>query len=107
MAVVEQDENVDGTQEVLVEEKARYMRPGQCRSYMRKTLAKEFKGIVDGFVAAAKEGSCPHLKLATELLKPVRKSPSRKKGPVAKYWEQLEKEQLEKERTEKKSRGSE
>jgi hypothetical protein len=70
----------DGLQDVLVEEKGRYMRPAECRSYMRRTLAKEFEGIVAGFVAAAKQGSCPHLKLATELLKPVRKGPLERRG---------------------------
>ena len=59
--------------------KAKYMRPSECRSHMRRTLAKEFQGIVDGFVEAAKKGSCPHVKLATELLKPIRKGPRERK----------------------------
>ena len=46
----------------------RPLRPAQCRAYMRKTLAREFRGIVDGFVKSAKKGSCHHVKLATELL---------------------------------------
>jgi len=100
MTVIEQDAYPEREHEALVEEKGRYMRPEQCRSYMRRTLAREFKEIVAGFVEAAKEGSCPHMKLATELLKPVTKRPSRKKGPVAQYWEQLEKERGEKERLE-------
>ena len=44
------------------------LRPAQCRAYMRKELAREFRGIVDGFVKGAKSGSCQHVKLATELL---------------------------------------
>ena len=46
------------------------LRPGQCRAYMRRTLATEFRGIVEGFVKGAKSGSCQHVKLATELLEP-------------------------------------
>ena len=90
----------DEIQEVVKEEKAKSRKPGECRTYLRKTLAEEFEGIVAGFVAAAKEGSCQHLKLATELLQPVRKGTSRAKGPVAKYWEKLEKERLEADRAE-------
>ena len=68
---------------------------------MRRTLAKEFQGIVDGFVEAAKKGSCPHVKLATELLKPIRKGTSRKKGTATKYWEMLQREEQEKEQLKK------
>ena len=82
----------------VVGEKKKYMRPSECRSLMRKTLAREYEAIVDGFIAAAKKGSCPHVKLATELMKPDRKGPSRKKGTAAKYWDMLVKEDAEKER---------
>ncbi len=78
--------------------KGKYLRPNECRSLMRKTLAREFQEIVDGFVAAAKKGSCPHVKLATELLKPIRTGPSRKKGSATLYWEMLEREAQEKEK---------
>lgn len=89
-----------GTESVR-EGKTKYMRPTECRSYMRKTLAKEYEEIVKGFIAAAKKGSCPHVKLATELLKPDRQGPSRKKGTATKYWEMLQKEDREKERVKK------
>ena len=88
---------LDQVKEELVGGKAKYMRPSECRSHMRKTLAKEFDEIVKGFVAAAKKGSCPHLKLATELLKPIRTGPSRKKGTATKYWEMLQREERERE----------
>ncbi len=88
---------LDQVKEALGEGKAKYMRPSECRSHMRRTLAKEFQGIVDGFVEAAKKGSCPHVKLATELLKPIRKGPSRKKGTATKYLEMLQREEREKE----------
>jgi hypothetical protein len=101
MAVVTKDGESNLAEEVGDAEKAKYMRPRDCRTYLRTTLAKEFEGIVAGFVEAAKGGSCPHLKLATELLKPTRRGPSRKKGPVMRYWEQLEKEKREKELTAK------
>jgi len=87
--------------EAVGEGKAKYMRPSECRSHMRRTLAKEFQGIVDGFVEAAKKGSCPHVKLATELLKPIRTGPSRKKGTATKFWEMLQKEEREKEQLKK------
>jgi hypothetical protein len=63
--------------------------PSQCRLHMRRRLAKEFEEIVNGFVKAAKKGSCPHVKLATELLKPERPRVSQKKGPVARLMEEL------------------
>ncbi len=91
------DEGV-GEQEAVVEAKVKRLRPSECRSHMRKALAKDFQEIVDGFVAAAKLGSCPHVKLATELLKPIRKSPSRKKGTATRYWEMLEREAPERDR---------
>ena len=65
------------------------MTPSQCRSHMRRTLATEFEDIVKGFVTAAKKGSCPHVKLATELLKPERPRVSRTKGQVARLLEEL------------------
>ncbi len=75
--------------------KGLYLRPSECRSHMRRILAKEFDAIVQGFVEAAKKGSCPHLKLATELLKPTRTGPSRKKGSATRMWEQIQKEERE------------
>jgi hypothetical protein len=39
-----------------------------CRAYMRSELTRSFPAIVEGFVKVAEEGSCPHVKLATELL---------------------------------------
>ena len=58
---------------------AKPLRPGQCRAHMRKTLANEFREIVDGFVKQAKSGSCQHVKLATELLEPPRKTSGNRK----------------------------
>ena len=51
------------------------LRPSQCRSYMRNTLAREFRTIVQGFVKGAQSGSCQHVKLATELLEPRARKP--------------------------------
>lgn len=56
------------------------LRPAQCRAYMRRTLASEFKGIVAGFVKGAKAGSCQHVKLATELLEPRPKAKRSQSG---------------------------
>jgi hypothetical protein len=67
----------------------RLMQPAGCRSYMRRRLAKEFPEIVDGFVEEAKKGSCPHVKLATEFLRPVRKGTSRRKSEATKLLDDL------------------
>jgi hypothetical protein len=100
--------------ELAVEKKAdgrsaterRLMMPAGCREYMRKTLAKEFPEIVKGFVDAAKTGSCPHVKLVTELMRPARQSvPRQRKGPAARFLEKLEKEKAEKERMDREKSG--
>lgn len=68
------------------------LRPAQCRAYMRKALAREFRGIVDGFVESAKQGSCQHVKLATELMKGAERTPLRGRGKVEAFLRKLEKE---------------
>jgi hypothetical protein len=95
------NEKLGGVNGTAGEGKTRSMRPSACRSHMRKTLAKEFEEIVKGFISVAKKGSCPHVKLATELLKPDRKDLFRKKGTATRYWEMLQKEEREKERATK------
>jgi len=100
------EEELDRVKNTMGETKEKYMRPGECRSHMRRTLAREFEGIVEGFVAAAKKGSCPHVKLATELLKPMRKSPSRRKGSAMKYLEKMNEELTERERLHKEALGA-
>lgn len=107
MADGRQEKSLDRVRGAVGETKRRHLRPGECRSHMRRTLAKEFQGIVDGFVEAAKKGSCPHVKLATELLEPIRKSSPRKKGPMETYVEKMNREYLEKERLEKERLGTE
>jgi len=92
--------------EAVREPKRKALRPGQCRTHMRNELAKEFREIVEGFVAAAKSGSCPHVKLANELLQPIRRNVSRRKGSVARYMEELDKEQLEKDRLQREQAGA-
>jgi epoxyqueuosine reductase QueG len=108
MHVLTQEEKIrlERVSEVESEPKLKALRPSQCRSHMRNALAEEFRGIVEGFVAAAKSGSCPHVKLANELLQPIRRHTSRKKGTVARYLEKLDKEQLEKERLQKEQAGA-
>ena len=68
------------------------LRPGQCREYMRRTLAREFRGIVQGFVEGAKAGSCQHVKLATELMKTPTRTQVRGRGDVQRLLEKLERE---------------
>ena len=77
--------------EARVKQSKRVMQPAGCRSYMRKRLADEFPRIVEGFVEEAKKGSCPHVKLATELLKPTRKGTTRRRGVLAKLLKDIPK----------------
>ena len=88
-----------------VKKKVKYRRPSQCRNDMRRALTDNFEAIVKGFVDEAKKGSCPHVKLATELLKPIQKQVSRKKGSVTRLLEKLDLEQLEKNRVERDKRA--
>ncbi len=59
---------------------------------MRQVLAREFRGIVEGFVEGAKSGSCQHVKLVTELMRPVTKTKVRGRGRVEELLKQLERE---------------
>jgi hypothetical protein len=80
-----------------VEQPKRPLRPGECRMFLRKTLARAFPAIVQGFVNEAMEGSCQHLKLAAEITesgKRVRKA-KEEKGPAQLLLEQLEREDAE------------
>jgi hypothetical protein len=82
----------------LSKDEKRLLAPASCRAYMRKTLVKAFPEIVKGFVDAAKTGSCPHVKMVTELMKPVRQVNKRqKKGPAARFIEKLVREKAERE----------
>ena len=101
-----EDKKLDAVKEAVGEGKGRRLRPSECRSHMRRTLASEFQGIVDGFVEAAKKGSCPHVKLATELLKPIRKNPSRKKGSLTRVLEELDRQKREKARLQAEEGGA-
>ena len=80
----------------MSKDEKRLLAPAGCRAYMRKTLVKEFPKIVQGFVEAAKTGSCPHVKLVAELMKPTRQGkPRQKKGPAARVIETLVREKAE------------
>ena len=68
------------------------LRPAQCRAYMRRELAREFRGIVKGFVDGAKSGSCQHVKLAAELLQSPKRAPRRRKGSAERMVEELRRE---------------
>ena len=98
MAQTVKNKGLNQVKEAKEAAKARVMRPSECRDHMRRTLAKEFQGIVDGFVKAAKKGSCPHVKLATELLQPPPKRATRRKGSAARFLEKFETERQEKQR---------
>jgi hypothetical protein len=82
----------EGEGEGLSDKEAkRVMQPAGCRAFLRRELAKEFEGITSGFVKAAKTGSVPHVKLATELLKPLRHGTRRGKGTAEKLLEEIRK----------------
>lgn len=66
------------------------LRPSQCRAYMRRELAREFRGIVEGFVDGAKKGSCQHVKLATELVGAPARQQKRGKSVVQKLIDEME-----------------
>ena len=83
-------DTVSGGKTSTVEE--RPLRPSQCREYMRQTLAREFRGIVQGFVEGAKTGSCQHVKLAAELMERPARTGTRNRGTVQQLLEKLERE---------------
>lgn len=60
----------------------RPLKPSQCRTYMRRTLAAQFPYILRGLVQGARKGSCQHVKLATELLQSTQPREAKKRGTV-------------------------
>ncbi len=70
-------------------DEARFLNPENCRSHLRKELAREFPSIVEGFVEAAKKGGVPHVKLTAELLAPPPRAASRKMGTMEKLLREL------------------
>ena len=71
------------------ESQERPLRPRQCHKYLQKTLAKEFRTILDGFVEEARKGGCAHMKLAVELLEPVKNDGRQRKGSAQQLLEEL------------------
>ncbi|MDE1155888.1 MAG: hypothetical protein PW735_09180 [Acidobacteriaceae bacterium] len=45
------------------------LQPAQAGRWMRKALAEQLPEMVRGLVKGAREGSCQHMKLATDLLR--------------------------------------
>ena len=72
----------------------RPLRPSQCRTHLKKTVAAAYRDIVAGFVGEAKSGSCQHLKMATEVVESKGRTQgrSRSKGPAERMLEELERE---------------
>ncbi len=68
---------------------AKPLRPKQCNKYLQKKLAKEFKKIVDGFISEAEKGGCAHMKLAVELLEPVKDDSRARKGSAHRLLDEL------------------
>ena len=86
-----QASEVEAIEDVAVVEKERPLRPAQCRAHMRREIAKQYRGIVRGVLEAAKKGSCPHVKLATELVeRPARAQARRGKNVLDQLIEDLE-----------------
>lgn len=65
------------------------LRPRQCHKFLQKTLASEFRTIVAGFVSEAQKGSCAHMKLAVELLEPLKDDGRYRKGSAQRLLEEL------------------
>jgi hypothetical protein len=65
--------------EVVKAKRKKVLKPAECKKHIQEKLAQNFEAIVDGFVEEAKKGSCPHVKLANELLD---KAAPGKKGPA-------------------------
>ncbi len=78
-------------QETEVEAAETPLRPAQCRAYMRRELAREFRGIVRGFVKGAKTGSCQHVKLATALLGTPARTRNRGQQTIERLIREMEK----------------
>jgi hypothetical protein len=65
------------------------LRPKQCHKYMQKRVAEQFPAIVNGFISEALKGSCPHMKLAVELLESAKIDVRRGKSSVHMLLDQL------------------
>ena len=65
--------------EVAKAKRKKVLKPAECKKHIQERLAQNFEAIVEGFVEEAKKGSCPHVKLANELLQGAA---PRKKGPA-------------------------
>lgn len=74
------------------------VRPGQSGEYIRKTLSHHLPEILRGLIDGARHGSCPHVKLATDLLQPAQKPVKRKTHTLSRL---LRKYQQEEKRVEK------
>ncbi len=71
------------------EPKKKVPTPAQCKRIFQKGLAESFEAIVAGFVKEAKKGSCPHVKLANELLETaIEEKALQKKGPAERMVEE-------------------
>ena len=77
----------DGAVAEIADEKP--LRPKQCHDHLQRTLAKEFRAIVQGFVKEAKNGGCAHMKLAADLLEPSRPPARKKKDTAQRLLEEL------------------
>jgi hypothetical protein len=77
----------EGRQEAVGEEKPLRLR--QCKRYLERTLAAEFRGIVQGFVKEARKGGCAHMKLTAELLEEAAGPVRRGKGSIQKLLEKV------------------
>ena len=71
------------------------LRPSQCRAYMRRTIAEEYRGIVKGFVESAKQGSCQHVKLATEMMSTPKRTRLSGRGKLEAILKKLEQEKFD------------
>lgn len=73
----------------MAKKKQRALETKQCQRHLERRLRAEFRQIVEGFMEQAKQGSCAHMRLATELLEEARKADLEKKGTVHRLLEEM------------------
>jgi len=58
----------EGRPKIAIERPGRQLRPAQCRTWVKSTLAKHLPEVVEAFLADRSSASCTHLQLVVELL---------------------------------------
>lgn len=73
--------------------------PAQSVHYIRRKLAQHLPEILWGLIDGARQGSCPHVKLATDLLQPAQKPVKRKTSSLGRLLQQVRQDEKTREKT--------